>query len=81
MYKNNTVLRSLFWFCHENYLVRRGVSRYVRTLLYSVLTSRIIYAGSGAVRGKSFLFLSVVIFLDDTISSATTRSSPHGPPR
>ena len=77
VYKNNTDSQGHSFGCHENYLVRRSVSLdMLERCFIPFLTSRIIYAGSGAVRGNEFLISQRSDFLDDTISSATTRSRP-----
>ncbi|WP_418968833.1 proteasome accessory factor PafA2 family protein [Alloscardovia omnicolens] len=77
VYKNNTDSQGHSFGCHENYLVRRSVSlELLEHCFIPFLTTRLIFAGAGAVRGSDFLISQRSDFLDDTISSATTRSRP-----
>ena len=77
MYKNNTDSQGHSFGCHENYLVRRTVdlSQLDKSFI-PFLVTRQIFAGAGVVRDGQFQMSQRADFLDDTISSATTRSRP-----
>ncbi|WP_018143077.1 proteasome accessory factor PafA2 family protein [Alloscardovia criceti] len=77
VYKNNTDSQGHSFGCHENYLVRRSVSiTALQDCFIPFLATRQIFAGAGVIREGQFQIAQRSDFLDDTISSATTRSRP-----
>ncbi|OTA26997.1 hypothetical protein B9G54_02920 [Alloscardovia macacae] len=77
MYKNNADSQGHSFGCHENYLVRRSVSlRELEKCFIPFLVTRQIFAGAGTFRDGEYQISQRADFLDDTISSATTRSRP-----
>ncbi len=78
LFKNNVDSQGNSFGCHENYLLRRFVSlKTLHNQLIPFLVTRQIFAGAGRVREDgSFEISQRADFLDDTISSATTRSRP-----
>ncbi|MFD0705294.1 proteasome accessory factor PafA2 family protein [Alloscardovia venturai] len=77
VYKNNSDSRGHSFGCHENYLLRRSVSlSFLNRAFIPFLATRQIFAGAGTIRNGQFQISQRSDFLDDTISSATTRSRP-----
>ncbi|TCD54902.1 Pup--protein ligase [Alloscardovia theropitheci] len=77
MYKNNTDSQGNSFGCHENYLVRRHVRlNDLEQSFIPFLVTRQIFAGTGVIRAGQFQISQRADFLEDTISSATTRARP-----
>ncbi|OZG51545.1 Pup--protein ligase [Pseudoscardovia radai] len=78
LYKNNVDSAGHSFGCHENYLVRRDIplSLLGRELIPFLIT-RQLYTGAGTwAADGSFRLSQRADFLDDAISSSTTRSRP-----
>ncbi|NEG88576.1 Pup--protein ligase [Bifidobacterium aerophilum] len=77
VFKNNADSAGHSFGCHENYLVRRFVSlEQVEHELLPFLITRQMYTGAGRVTGDGFEITQRADYLDEAISSATTRSRP-----
>lgn len=77
LYKNNADSAGHSFGCHENYLVRRFVNLdMIQHVLLPFLITRQIYTGAGRFDGERLLFTQRAAFVDETVSSATTRSRP-----
>lgn len=77
VYKNNTDSQGSSFGRHENYLLRRSISLpFLDRAFIPFLVTRQIFAGAGVWREGNFEISQRAQFLDDTISSATTRSRP-----
>lgn len=77
LYKNNADSAGHSFGCHENYLVRRfiGIDA-IEHILLPFLITRQIYTGAGRFDGERLLITQRASFVDETVSSATTRSRP-----
>jgi proteasome accessory factor A len=77
LFKNNADSAGHSFGCHENYLVRRYVSLpAVNHQLLPFLVTRQIFTGAGLVNEYGFEITQRAMFLEDGISSSTTRSRP-----
>ncbi|MFT8704740.1 proteasome accessory factor PafA2 family protein [Bifidobacterium aquikefiricola] len=77
LFKNNVDASGQSFGCHENYLLRRQVSLDdVRRLLVPFLVTRQLFAGAGKVTRSGFELSQRADYLDEAVSSATTRSRP-----
>ncbi|KAB7791402.1 proteasome accessory factor PafA2 family protein [Bifidobacterium leontopitheci] len=77
LFKNNADSAGHSFGCHENYLVRRYVPlETVEHQLLPFLITRQLYTGAGRVVGDRFEITQRADFLDEAVSSATTRSRP-----
>lgn len=77
LFKNNTDSSGHSFGCHENYLLRRFVSlRTVERELIPFLVTRQLFSGAGMMGPDGFEMSQRARFLDDAVSSATTRSRP-----
>lgn len=77
VFKNNADSMGHSFGCHENYLVRRFVSlEQVEHELLPFLITRQLYTGAGRVTGTGFEITQRADYLDEAVSSATTRSRP-----
>lgn len=77
LFKNNADSAGHSFGCHENYLVRRYVSLpAVNHQLLPFLVTRQLFTGAGLVRGCDFEITQRAMFLEDGVSSSTTRSRP-----
>ncbi|RBP98422.1 Pup--protein ligase [Bifidobacterium aemilianum] len=77
VYKNNVDSAGHSFGCHENYLVRRFVPLpTIEAQLLPFLISRQILTGAGRMTGQGLVVTQRAKFLDEAISSATTRSRP-----
>ena len=77
VYKNNVDSAGHAFGCHENYLVRRFVPlETVERQLLPFLITRQLYTGAGRVGAEGFQITQRADFLDEAVSSATTRSRP-----
>ena len=77
LFKNNADSAGHSYGCHENYLVRRYVDlRAIQTQLLPFLITRQIYTGAGRFDGDHWTYTQRARFVDETVSSATTRSRP-----
>lgn len=77
VFKNNVDSAGHAFGCHENYLVRRFVDLdTIRAVLLPFLISRQIYTGAGRYDHGTFHYTQRATFVDETVSSATTRSRP-----
>lgn len=77
VFKNNADSAGHSFGCHENYLVRRFVSlEQVEHELLPFLITRQLYTGAGRVTDTGFEITQRADFLDEAVSSATTRSRP-----
>lgn len=77
VFKNNVDSAAHSFGCHENYLVRRFVSlEQVERELLPFLITRQLYTGAGRVTGDGFALTQRADFLDEAVSSATTRARP-----
>ena len=71
------VMRDLAFGCHENYLVRRFVPlEVIEHELLPFLITRQLFTGAGRVTKSGFQITQRADFLDEAVSSATTRSRP-----
>jgi proteasome accessory factor A len=77
VFKNNTDSSGHSFGCHENYLLRRFVSlRSIERELIPFLVTRQLFSGAGLLGPDGFELSQRARFLDDAVSSATTRSRP-----
>ncbi|WP_026644441.1 proteasome accessory factor PafA2 family protein [Bifidobacterium sp. AGR2158] len=77
LFKNNADSAGHSFGCHENYLVRRGVAlTQIETQLLPFLITRQIFTGAGRFDGARWHVTQRAAFVDETVSSATTRSRP-----
>lgn len=77
VFKNNADSAGHSFGCHENYLVRRFVSlEQVEHELLPFLITRQLYTGAGRVTDEGFEITQRADYLDEAVSSATTRSRP-----
>ncbi|KFI63340.1 proteasome accessory factor PafA2 family protein [Bifidobacterium cuniculi] len=77
VFKNNLDSAGNSCGCHENYLVRRRVPlKAIETQLLPFLISRQIYTGAGHTDGRAWTYTQRAGVVDETVSSATTRSRP-----
>lgn len=77
LFKNNVDSAGHSFGCHENYLVRRFVSLdMVERELLPFLVTRQIFTGAGRLTSHGFELTQRSGFLDEAVSSATTRSRP-----
>lgn len=77
LFKNNADSAGHSFGCHENYLVRRYVSLpAVNHQLLPFLVTRQIFTGAGLVNEDGFEITQRAMFLEDGVSSSTTRSRP-----
>ena len=78
VFKNNVDSAGHAFGCHENYLIRRFVPlTMIRDQLLPFLVTRQLFTGAGrVVPGGDFQITQRADFLDDEVSSATTRSRP-----
>ncbi len=77
LYKDNVDSAGHTFGCHENYLVRRQISlAMIERQLLPFLVTRQLIAGAGRVDHGDFLISQRAAFLDDAVSSATTRNRP-----
>ena len=77
VYKNNADSAGHSFGCHENYLVRRYVPlEQVEHELLPFLITRQLYTGAGRVTDDGFEITQRADFLDEAVSSATTRARP-----
>lgn len=77
VFKNNADSAGHSFGCHENYLVRRFVPlEAIEHELLPFLITRQIFTGAGRVGGQGFQITQRADFLDEAVSSATTRSRP-----
>lgn len=77
VFKNNVDSAGHAFGCHENYLVRRYVPLTVieRELLPFLIT-RQLFTGAGRATGHGFELSQRADYLDEAVSSATTRARP-----
>ncbi|NMM93663.1 Pup--protein ligase [Bifidobacterium oedipodis] len=77
VFKNNVDSAGHAFGCHENYLVRRFVPlETIERQLLPFLITRQLYTGAGRVTEEGFQITQRADFLDEAVSSATTRSRP-----
>ena len=77
VYKNNADSAGHSFGCHENYLVRRYVPlTMIERQLLPFLITRQIFTGAGRVTAGGFQVTQRADFLDEAVSSATTRARP-----
>ena len=77
LFKNNVDSAGHSFGCHENYLLRRVVPlSAVDRELIPFLVTRQLFAGAGRVTDSGFELSQRADFLDDAVSSSTTRSRP-----
>lgn len=77
VFKNNTDSSGHSFGCHENYLLRRFVSlRTIERELIPFLVTRQLFSGAGMLGPEGFEMSQRARFLDDAVSSATTRARP-----
>ncbi|KAB8295631.1 Pup--protein ligase [Bifidobacterium avesanii] len=77
VFKNNVDSSGHTFGCHENYLVRRSVSlKTIERELIPFLVTRPLFSGAGRWTPDGFEITQRADFLDDAVSSATTRSRP-----
>lgn len=77
LFKNNADSAGHSFGCHENYMVRRFVPlQTVEHELLPFLITRQIFTGAGRVTPSGFEITQRAGFLDEAVSSATTRSRP-----
>ncbi|WP_291527237.1 Pup--protein ligase [Bifidobacterium sp. UBA744] len=78
VFKNNVDSEGHSFGCHENYLVRRSVSlKTIERELIPFLVTRPLFCGAGRIDEQgAFQLTQRADFLDDAVSSATTRSRP-----
>ncbi|MDY4677286.1 MAG: proteasome accessory factor PafA2 family protein [Bifidobacterium tsurumiense] len=77
VFKNNVDSAGHSFGCHENYLVRRYVPlQAIERELLPFLISRQIFTGSGHVNANGFTITQRAEYMDESVSSATTRSRP-----
>ncbi|WEV71878.1 proteasome accessory factor PafA2 family protein [Bifidobacterium sp. ESL0790] len=77
LYKNNVDSAGHSFGCHENYLVRRFVPLpVIKAQLLPFLITRQLFTGAGRVTDHGFEITQRADFLDEAVSSSTTRSRP-----
>lgn len=77
VFKNNVDARGHSFGCHENYLLRRQVPLgMVRGRLVPFLVTRQLFTGAGRLGEDGFQLSQRADFLDEAVSSATTRARP-----
>lgn len=77
LFKNNADSAGHSFGCHENYLLRRFVSlEAVEHELLPFLVTRQIFSGAGRLTAHGFELSQRADFLDEAVSSSTTRSRP-----
>ncbi|KAB7789095.1 Pup--protein ligase [Bifidobacterium cebidarum] len=77
VFKNNVDSAGHAFGCHENYLVRRFVPlETIERQLLPFLITRQLYTGAGRMTPDGFQITQRADFLDEAVSSATTRSRP-----
>ncbi|WP_314686293.1 proteasome accessory factor PafA2 family protein, partial [uncultured Bifidobacterium sp.] len=77
LFKNNADAAGHSFGCHENYLLRRFVSlEAVERELLPFLVTRQLFSGAGRLTVHGFELSQRADFLDEAVSSATTRSRP-----
>ncbi|MCH4208677.1 proteasome accessory factor PafA2 family protein [Bifidobacterium sp.] len=77
LFKNNVDSAGHSFGCHENYLVRRCVPLHaIERQLLPFLVTRQLFCGAGRLSGRGFEITQRADFLDESISSATTRARP-----
>lgn len=77
VFKNNADSQGHSFGCHENYLVRRFISLAdITAQLLPFLITRQIFTGAGRIEGDSFTYTQRATFVDETVSSSTTRARP-----
>ncbi|MBT1180556.1 Pup--protein ligase [Bifidobacterium sp. CP2] len=77
VFKNNVDSAGHAFGCHENYLVRRFVPlETIERQLLPFLITRQLYTGAGRFAADGFQITQRADFLDEAVSSATTRSRP-----
>ena len=77
VFKNNVDSAGHSFGCHENYLVRRFVPlKTIEHELLPFLITRQLFTGAGRVGEDGFQITQRADFLDEAVSSATTRSRP-----
>lgn len=77
VFKNNVDSAGHSFGCHENYLVRRFVPlATIEHELLPFLITRQLFTGAGRMAASGFQITQRADFLDEAVSSATTRSRP-----
>lgn len=77
VFKNNVDSAGHAFGCHENYLVRRFVPlETIEHQLLPFLITRQLFTGAGRMAQDGFQITQRADFLDEAVSSATTRSRP-----
>lgn len=77
VFKNNVDSAGHSFGCHENYLVRRFVPlQTIEHELLPFLITRQLFTGAGRMGEDGFQITQRADFLDEAVSSATTRSRP-----
>ena len=77
VFKNNVDSAGHSFGCHENYLVRRIVPLpLIEAQLLPFLITRQLYTGAGRLTPDGYQITQRADFLDEAVSSATTRSRP-----
>lgn len=77
VFKNNVDSADHAFGCHENYLVRRFVRlELIEEQLLPFLITRQLYTGAGRFAESGFQITQRADFLDEAVSSATTRARP-----
>lgn len=77
VFKNNVDSAGHAFGCHENYLVRRFVPlETIEHQLLPFLITRQLFTGAGRMTPDGFQITQRADFLDEAVSSATTRSRP-----
>ncbi|MDF7641005.1 proteasome accessory factor PafA2 family protein [Bifidobacterium sp. ESL0784] len=77
LFKDNVDSAGHAFGCHENYLVRRYVSLpIIKSQLLPFLVTRQLFTGAGRVTENGFEITQRAAFLDEGVSSSTTRFRP-----
>lgn len=77
LFKDNVDSAGHAFGCHENYLVRRYVSLpIIKAQLLPFLVTRQLFTGAGRVSENGFEITQRAAFLDEGVSSSTTRFRP-----
>ncbi|MBM6698846.1 Pup--protein ligase [Bifidobacterium pullorum subsp. saeculare] len=77
VFKNNADSAGHSFGCHENYLVRRIVPLpLIEAQLLPFLVTRQLYTGAGRLADGGYQITQRADFLDEAVSSATTRARP-----
>ncbi|WEV46026.1 proteasome accessory factor PafA2 family protein [Bifidobacterium sp. ESL0690] len=77
LFKDNVDSAGHAFGCHENYLVRRYVSLpIIKAQLLPFLVTRQLFTGAGRVTKNGFEITQRAAFLDEGVSSSTTRFRP-----